>query len=172
LPRRSLKNPRSMISFLHIPYSEEAQWDFGVDVITPLRFDWNRGRQDKSVHPFTTMFWHRRCGASHPFRSRRAASSLFSTMHEGGHALYEQGIESLPGAHPLAPVLPWPVHEIASRACGEHRRPLAALWSLSKPQTAQRPSPPNWERLSGKDITGASTRWNRPSSVPKPTQAT
>jgi len=39
-----------------VAYSEQAQWDFGVDVITPFGFDWNRGREDKSVHPFTTSF--------------------------------------------------------------------------------------------------------------------
>ena len=43
-------------SFLHIPYSEQGQWDFGVDVATRFGFDWNRGRQDKSIHPFTTSF--------------------------------------------------------------------------------------------------------------------
>jgi carboxypeptidase Taq len=40
-------------SFLHQPFPEKAQWDFGVEVITRFGYDWNRGRQDKTAHPFT-----------------------------------------------------------------------------------------------------------------------
>ncbi len=53
-------------SFLHIPFDEQGQWDFGVDVITHFGYDWNRGRQDKAVHPFTTSFGHGRCSHYHP----------------------------------------------------------------------------------------------------------
>jgi carboxypeptidase Taq len=43
-------------SFMHVHYPEKAQWDFGVEVATKFGYDWDRGRQDKSVHPFTTSF--------------------------------------------------------------------------------------------------------------------
>ncbi|NMC54468.1 MAG: carboxypeptidase M32, partial [Chloroflexi bacterium] len=43
-------------AFLHVSYPESEQWDFGVDVITRFGYDWNRGRQDRSTHPFTTVF--------------------------------------------------------------------------------------------------------------------
>ncbi len=43
-------------SFLHLSYDEQKQWDFGVDVITRFGYDWKRGRQDHSAHPFTTRF--------------------------------------------------------------------------------------------------------------------
>ena len=83
--------PQMDDSFLHIPYSEQGQWDFGVDVVTHFGFDWNRGRQDKSVHPFTTGFGIDDVRITTRFDPERAASALFSTMHEGGHAMYEQG---------------------------------------------------------------------------------
>ena len=41
-------------SCLHQMFDIQAQWDFGVQVITKFGFDWNRGRQDKSAHPFTS----------------------------------------------------------------------------------------------------------------------
>lgn len=102
-------------SFLHIPYAEKGQWDFGVDVITRFGYDWNRGRQDKSVHPFTTSFGIDDVRITTRFDPERAASALFSTMHEGGHALYEQGIGKELRRYPLADGVSMAVHESQSR---------------------------------------------------------
>lgn len=43
-------------SFLYQPFDEKRQWDFGLEVIKEMGFDMERGRQDKSHHPFTTEF--------------------------------------------------------------------------------------------------------------------
>ena len=102
-------------SFLHIPYAEKGQWDFGVDVITRFGFDWNRGRQDKSVHPFTTGFGIGDIRITTRFDSERAASALFSTMHEGGHALYEQGVSESLRRYPIATGASMAIHESQSR---------------------------------------------------------
>ena len=42
--------------FLHAAYPEQRQWDFGVEVVKRFGYDFDRGRQDKSAHPFTTNF--------------------------------------------------------------------------------------------------------------------
>ena len=102
-------------SFLHIPYPEQGQWDFGVDVATHFGYDWNRGRQDKSMHPFTTSFGIDDVRITTRFDPERAASSLFSTMHEGGHAMYEQGIDKSLRRYPLADGASMAVHESQSR---------------------------------------------------------
>jgi carboxypeptidase Taq len=102
-------------TFLHIPYDEKAQWDFGVDVITAFGFDWNRGRQDKSVHPFTQSFGIGDVRITTRFDPERAASALFSTMHEGGHALYEQGVSLNLRRTPLATGCSMALHESQSR---------------------------------------------------------
>jgi carboxypeptidase Taq len=102
-------------AFLHIPYDEKGQWDFGVDVITRFGYDWNRGRQDKAVHPFTTGFGIDDIRITTRFDPERAASALFSTMHEGGHAMYEQGIDHSLRRSPLANGTSMAVHESQSR---------------------------------------------------------
>jgi len=102
-------------SFLHIPYDEKGQWDFGVDVITRFGYDWNRGRQDKAVHPFTTGFGIDDIRITTRFDPERAASALFSTMHEGGHAMYEQSISHTLARTPLANGTSMAVHESQSR---------------------------------------------------------
>ena len=79
-------------SFLHQPFDEQKQWDFGVEVITRFGYDWKRGRQDKAPHPFTIGF------GLHDVRiTTRVApdflnSMIFGTMHECGHALYGLGV--------------------------------------------------------------------------------
>jgi carboxypeptidase Taq len=102
-------------SFLHIPYDEKGQWDFGVDVITRFGYDWNRGRQDKSMHPFTTGFGIDDIRITTRFDPERAASALFSTMHEAGHAMYEQGVDHSMRRSPLANGASMAVHESQSR---------------------------------------------------------
>jgi len=102
-------------SFLHIPYDEQGQWDFGVDVITRFGYDWSRGRQDKTMHPFTTSFGIDDVRITTRFDPERAASALFSTMHEAGHAMYEQGVAKSLRRYPLANGASMAVHESQSR---------------------------------------------------------
>jgi len=124
-------------SFLHIPYSEQGQWDFGVDVITRFGFDWNRGRQDKSMHPFTTSFGVDDVRITTRFDPKRAASALFSTIHEGGHALYEQGISPTLRRTPLSDGASMAVHESQSRMWENMVGRSKAFWKFFYPRLAE-----------------------------------
>jgi carboxypeptidase Taq len=121
-------------SFLHIPYEEQGQWDFGVDVITHFGYDWNRGRQDKSVHPFTTGFGIDDVRITTRFDPERAASALFSTMHEGGHAMYEQGVKASLRRTPLANGASMAVHESQSRMWENLVGRSRAFWKYFYPR--------------------------------------
>jgi carboxypeptidase Taq len=79
-------------SFLHQPYDEGKQWEFGVGVITRYGYDWKRGRQDKAPHPFTSGFSINDVRITTRLYPNFFNSALFSTLHECGHALYEMGI--------------------------------------------------------------------------------
>jgi carboxypeptidase Taq len=96
-------------------YDEKKQWDFGVDVITKFGYDWNRGRQDKAVHPFTTTFGLGDVRITTRIFADNLGSGLFSTMHEGGHAMYEQGIDKNLRRTFLADGASLAVHESQSR---------------------------------------------------------
>ena len=78
--------------FLAATYDESQMWRFGVDVITAFGFDWTRGRQDKSLHPFATAIGADDVRITTRWVEGQPLSLLFGTMHETGHALYEQGI--------------------------------------------------------------------------------
>jgi carboxypeptidase Taq len=79
-------------SFLRTPYPEADMLAFAVEVITAFGFDWTRGRQDKSLHPFATAIGAGDVRITTRWVEGMPLSMLFGTMHETGHALYEQGV--------------------------------------------------------------------------------
>ncbi len=102
-------------SFIRQTLPEQEQWSFGVEVISKFGFDWERGRQDKSAHPFTTSFGLGDVRITTRFEAHNSLSALFSTMHEGGHALYEQGFSTALRRTPLATGASLGFHESQSR---------------------------------------------------------
>jgi carboxypeptidase Taq len=79
---------------LHVRYSEQDMLAFSAEVATAFGFDWTRGRQDKSAHPFATAIGGDDVRITTRFDERNPFEMLFSTMHETGHALYEQGMDA------------------------------------------------------------------------------
>jgi carboxypeptidase Taq len=102
-------------SFLYQSYDEQKQWDFGVDVITQYGYDWQRGRQDKAVHPFTSNFGKTDVRITTRISPDYFNTGLFSTLHECGHGLYELGSASRYERSPLAGGASLAVHESQSR---------------------------------------------------------
>jgi carboxypeptidase Taq len=109
------QQPQVEDAFLKIPYDEKSLWDFGAEVITHFGYDWNHGRQDKSVHPFSTNFGIGDVRITTKFDPTRPMSSLFSTMHESGHAMYEQGVSRELRRTLLAAGASMSIHESQSR---------------------------------------------------------
>jgi len=100
---------------LHQTFDEVKQWDFGLDVIRDFGFDFDRGRQDHSAHPFTIHF------ASTDVRITTRVDKLFfspgffGTLHEAGHGMYEQGVAGELARTPLAHGSSLGMHESQSR---------------------------------------------------------
>ncbi len=109
------ERPQVEDGFLYLDYDEQKQWDFGVEVVTRFGYDWQRGRQDKSAHPFTISFGMNDVRITTRIHRNNLTAGLFSTMHEGGHALYEQGIDPALDRTPLAGSASLAVHESQSR---------------------------------------------------------
>ncbi len=96
-------------------FSEPDQWRFGLEVAQRLGYDFTRGRQDKSPHPFTTSFSINDVRITTRVKENQLSEALFSTIHETGHALYEQGVNQRWEATPLAGGTAMGVHESQSR---------------------------------------------------------
>lgn len=102
-------------SVLRREYDEQKQWDFGVAVIKRLGFDFQGGRQDKSVHPFTSGFGLGDTRITTRLDRRWLPSALFGTIHECGHALYDMGYRAELERTPLAGGASLGAHESQSR---------------------------------------------------------
>jgi carboxypeptidase Taq len=100
---------------LHQAFDVEKQRQFGVEVIQKLGYDFDRGRLDKAVHPFTTNFGRDDVRITTRYDPSFFNDALFSTIHECGHALYEQGIASGLNRTLLASATSLAVHESQSR---------------------------------------------------------
>src|SRR5688500_7897639 len=92
LVREIQEHPVDEPAFMRASYDESTMLAFSSEVISAFGFDWQRGRQDKSTHPFATPFGADDVRITTRFDPRNPFEMLFSTMHEAGHALYEQGV--------------------------------------------------------------------------------
>lgn len=101
--------------FLYKKYNEKKLVEFGEKVISQFGYDWNRGRQDKAPHPFETTFSVNDVRITTRYEEDAPLATLFSTMHESGHAMYEQGINPAYERTPLSGGTSLAVHESQSR---------------------------------------------------------
>jgi len=101
--------------FLHRKYNEKKLWDFGVDIVSKFGYDFSRGRQDKALHPFETTFSVNDVRITTRFEEENPIAMLFSTMHEAGHAMYEQGVNPKYERTSLESGTSLAVHESQSR---------------------------------------------------------
>ncbi|HXF64947.1 MAG TPA: carboxypeptidase M32 [Caldilineaceae bacterium] len=100
---------------LHQHFPEPLQWRFGEAVIRDFGYDFERGRQDKTHHPFMTRFAWGDVRITTRFEEHHLGGGLFSTLHEAGHALYEQGTDPAYDGLPLGEGTSAGVHESQSR---------------------------------------------------------
>jgi carboxypeptidase Taq len=97
------------------PYPEAQQLAFGEEAIRRYGYDFERGRQDKTHHPYMTKFSLGDVRITTRVNQNDLGEALFSTLHEAGHALYEQGICRDYEGTPLAGGTSAGVHESQSR---------------------------------------------------------
>jgi carboxypeptidase Taq len=77
---------------LHRAYDEIAQERLGRDVAQRFGYSFTRGRLDRTTHPFETSLGRDDVRITTRYDTRFLSMALMGTMHETGHALYEQGI--------------------------------------------------------------------------------
>jgi carboxypeptidase Taq len=102
-------------SFLHKHYGKDKQWDFGIDILKVMGYDFGGGRQDLSPHPFTTNFSSSDVRVTTRIDEQNLGSMAWSCIHEGGHALYEQGLPISEYGLPSGSAVSLGIHESQSR---------------------------------------------------------
>lgn len=102
-------------SFLHQHFDKNAQWDTGIEILKRIHFNFDAGRQDVSEHPFTTNFSSQDVRVTTRVDENNFSNMLWSCIHEGGHALYEQGLPDDEYGLPLGEYCSLSIHESQSR---------------------------------------------------------
>jgi carboxypeptidase Taq len=115
LLRQIATRPQINNDFLHQPFDDKSQWDFGVEVLSQIGFEWKRGRQDKSAHPFTTTIGMDDVRITTRVLPNYLPAALFGSVHEMGHALYELGFDRSLSRTMLASGTSMAIHESQSR---------------------------------------------------------
>jgi carboxypeptidase Taq len=96
-------------------WDENAQWDFTLQVLKDMGYDFDAGRQDKSIHPFTINFDLYDVRITTRVHPEELFSCLTGSIHEGGHALYELGFLPSDQRTVLAQATSLGIHESQSR---------------------------------------------------------
>lgn len=79
------------LAWLDQEWNPDTQWELSIEILKEMGYDFGAGRQDKSVHPFSIHFDTTDVRVTTRIDPRDLFSGLMGSMHEGGHALYEQG---------------------------------------------------------------------------------
>jgi len=135
----------------------EVQKRISLDVMNFIKFDTTSdkaaGRLDETEHPFTTGTFDDVRITTHYYEDR-FFSNVFSVMHEGGHALYDQGIPREWMYQPVGTPCSYGIHESQSRFVENivGRSPEFLNYALPR---FRKYSPRSFKGLKNKDIIAA-----------------
>ncbi|GAB6930126.1 carboxypeptidase [Paenibacillus sp. JCM 10914] len=101
--------------FLKQLFPSEQQEKFSMFMLEQMGYDFEAGRLDESVHPFATSLNPGDVRITTKYLPDDVLSAAFSSLHEGGHALYEQNIDMALAGTPLASGTSMGIHESQSR---------------------------------------------------------
>lgn len=132
------ERPQVDDSCLHQHFPEKDQWEFGLEAARAIGYDFNRGRQDKAPHPFTTSFGSDDVRITTRVDENFFNTMFFGTMHETGHALYEQGMHSYIKRTPLEGGASLAFHESQSRLWENLVGRSRPFWEHFYPKLQQR----------------------------------
>lgn len=120
-------------SFVRQHISKEAQLTWSESVLRKLGYDMNHGRQDLSAHPFTIAFNPEDVRITTMVDENDLREMLYSSVHEGGHAMYEQGLPITHFGLPAAEACSLAIHESQSRLWENNVARSEAFWAHFEP---------------------------------------
>ena len=115
LVRAICAQPPADDACLRRAFGEAEQIGFGLSIAAQMGYDLERGRLDKTRHPFCTRFSKGDVRITTRVNAGHIGDALFSTLHEAGHAMYEQGVDPAFEGTPLGKGILSGMHESQSR---------------------------------------------------------
>jgi len=121
-------------SFLHQYFPQEQQWQYGLSLLKNLGYDFSAGRQDLAPHPFSINFNAQDVRITTRIDENDLGNMIWSTIHELGHAFYEQGMLEDQYGLPLGEAASLSIHESQSRFWENNIGRSKEFWHHQLPQ--------------------------------------
>jgi carboxypeptidase Taq len=128
---------RSKTAVLRRSYAVDQQRAFGQEVASALGFDFERGRIDTAVHPFTIYIGPGDCRVAIRYSANQFADAFYALLHEIGHALYEQGLDPAHEGTPMGVSNSLGMHESQARLWENAVGRSLAFWKHFYPRARQ-----------------------------------
>jgi carboxypeptidase Taq len=114
-------------------FPEKGQWELCRRVLAGIGFEFDRGRLDKSTHPFTLYAGGNDVRLTTRFIEDDPTDAVLATLHEGGHGLYDQGFDAGDHGTLLAEAPSMGLHESQSRLWENHVGRSLGFWRHAFP---------------------------------------
>ncbi len=115
---------------IDLPNQRKAsQW-----IAEKIGYSFERGRLDETAHPFCTTLGPNDCRILTRYHEDNFLSGFYSTLHEAGHGLYEQGLPTDWYGLPPGSAASLGVHESQSRLWENFIGRSQAFWQWCFPQ--------------------------------------
>ena len=134
LLNRIRQKPRPDDEFLKGVFPAEAQEKFSKYVLEKMGYSFDAGRLDVSVHPFTITLGVGDVRITTSYDEHDLRSALYSCIHEGGHAIYEQNIDPALAGTMLMTGASMGIHESQSRLYENLIGRSRAFWQYFYPE--------------------------------------
>ena len=116
----------------------DAQTEFALNAAKAIGYDLKAGRIDVSAHPFSTTIGPLDSRITTRFNRNHFSEAFFGTIHETGHALYEQGLPTEHWGTPMGQAVSLGVHESQSRLWENIVARSRPFWKYFLPKARER----------------------------------
>jgi carboxypeptidase Taq len=114
-------------------FPESSQWALCRQVLEAIGFEFERGRLDRSTHPFTLFAGAHDVRLTIRVREDDLTAAVLTALHEGGHGLYDQGFAAEDRDSLLGDAPSMGLHESQSRLWENHIGRNAPFWDFLYP---------------------------------------
>lgn len=135
--RLQTEGTRPNDTFLKGHFPAAGQRALSMRALEAMGYDFSAGRLDTTVHPFTTAIGPSDVRVTTRFLEDNLLSGLYSSLHEGGHGLYDQGIPAELDWTGLDQGSSFGIHESQSRTWENMIGRSQAFWSFFRPILVQ-----------------------------------
>lgn len=102
-------------SYNYLDYDVNKQKEFSRFISEYIGYQFDRGVIAESAHPFTTHFHNKDVRITTHYLTKNLESSIFSTIHECGHGIYEMNVDDSITQTPVGKGSSMGIHESQSR---------------------------------------------------------